>query len=310
MTFFPRALAPAFPLTLSQKHNVLGAQSIQLEISRTEQRLATGRRIGFVSDEPHTYFRSKSLTNHAEDYDRYNQDIQVSLGYFRSFSDTYQNVDALLGQLLQITQYARNANESDRALYTQQFNAVGREIANLTRDSEVAGINLLQHTNQVLRTRTGRHTDSVVEVNGINLASTNVANTGVTNQLFSGAVFRTANDGLNFSEIGGFSESGFSAIAGSFSDVYADFYNALKTTRDRLRPHAQRLSVNAEILQQRLEFNQSYTVRLRTAADSLVAADLTAESAKLSALQTRYQLSIQTIQSSGRQLSGILSLLQ
>ncbi|KAF0232205.1 MAG: hypothetical protein FD175_27 [Beijerinckiaceae bacterium] len=62
-------------------------------------------------------------------------------------------------------------------------------------------------------------------------------------------------------------------------------------------------------MQDRYDTNKSYGVDLKTAGDELVAADVSEESAKLSALQTQQQFAVQAFSMGTQNAQSLLRLL-
>ena len=86
--------------------------------------------------------------------------------------------------------------------------------------------------------------------------------------------------------------------------------DSLEFAQGRLEQIAAQFGSRVGILQTRLEFSRTYSNTLQTGADKIQLADLSAESANLTALRTRNQISIETLSIASQQQEAILTLLR
>ncbi|MEM7070373.1 MAG: hypothetical protein AAF403_01270, partial [Pseudomonadota bacterium] len=142
---------------------------------------------------------------------------------------------------------------------------------------------------------------STLSVTGIELNATrlNVASALFTNVSFS------SNGGLIFSAIfTGGSDFNTNPTTTAFNNAI----ERLSRAQNALDAQSSSFSSSSQIVRTRSEFNTQYANSLKSAADQLVAANIDEEAAKAVALQTRFQLGVQALASSGRSSQYVLAL--
>lgn len=295
-------------LTAAQRTSLLSLQRTQVLSDRTQTRLSTGRKINEVVDDAVNFFRARTLSDRAGDFQLRRDDIDQGISSLNTTLDAIEAIDTLLKQLKGIVEAARSQSTQERQSATTQFIEVGKQIFELIEDASYQGLNLLSSTNSTLDVAFGVRTSSRLIISGLDLNAT-LENT--TNGIFSVQAFFTNNST--------FAISNFGISSGSFTSFGANNANIsfatvavgrLDAGIARLRGHAQTLGSNVAILQTRLDFTQNYVNELSTGSDKLTLADLNEEGANLVALQTRQQLGIQSLAISGQQQQAILNLLQ
>ncbi len=301
-------MANDIALTAAQRQSLLSLQRTDALSSRTQTRLSTGRKINTVVDDAVNFFRARTLTDRASDFELRKDDIDQGISAVNTALQSIEAIDALLNQLKGIVEAARSQSTSERISATTQFTEVGTQIFELIEDTSYQGLNLLGSTNSTLDIAFGTRTSSRLQIDGFDLNAT-VGNS--TTGIFSVAVFFTANSAIALTALG-ISSSSFTSFGQDNSNVgnATSIVQLLDAGINRLRGHAQTLGSNVAILQTRLNFTQEYVSELETGSDKLTLADLNEEGANLVALQTRQQLGIQSLAISGQQQQAILALLQ
>ncbi len=159
-----------------------------------------------------------------------------------------------------------------------QFNEIRTQIQRAARDAGFNGINLLN--NQSL----------TVQFN-----ETNTSNITIT-----AVDYGSATNPIGIAEV----------TSGVFATMsIADAESQLSAALTRLRSDASRLGSNLSTVQTRQDFTRAMMKTLQTGADNLVLADQNEEAANLLTLQTRQQLSQQTLALASQQQQGVLRLL-
>ena len=301
-------MANDIALTAAQRQSLLSLQQTDALSSRTQTRLSTGRKINEVVDDAVNFFRARTLTDRASDFELRRDDIDQGISAVNTALQAIEAIDTLLNQLKGIVEAARSQSTSERISATTQFTEVGTQIFELIEDASYQGLNLVSSTNSTLDIAFGTRTSSRLQIEGFDL-NTTVANS--TTGIFSVAVFFTANSTIALTALG-ISSSSFTSFGQDNSNVgfATSIVQQLDAGINRLRGHAQTLGSNVAILQTRLNFTQEYVNELETGSDKLTLADLNEEGANLVALQTRQQLGIQSLAISGQQQQAILALLQ
>jgi flagellin-like hook-associated protein FlgL len=294
-------------LTAAQRTSLLSLQNTQSLSERTQTRLSTGRSVNGVVDDAVNYFRAKSLTDRASDFELKKTEIDQGISALNSALGAIESVDTLVKQMKGIVEAARSQSTSERKSSTTQFEEIGAQIYQLVEDASYQGLNLLASTNSTLDIAFGTRTASKLQVSGLDLNKTSA---DATRGLFTVAVFSAGGDKIQISNFG-LSGGLFTTFGSTNSQVSManDMIDILDKGVSRLRAHAASLGSNVAILQTRLDFTNAYVNELTVGSDKLTLADLNEEGANLVALQTRQQLGIQSLSISGQQQQAVLSLI-
>lgn len=294
-------------LTAAQRASLLSLQRTQVLSDRTQTRLSTGRAINEVVDDAVNFFRARTLSDRANDFQLRRDDIDQGISALNTALDAIEAIDDLLNQLKGIVEAARSQSTQERQAASTQFIEVGKQIFELVEDTSYQGLNLLTSSNSTLDVAFGVRTSSRLQIQGLNLNTTG-ADTDLG--IFSVSAFFAANSTFTISNFG-ISSASFTSFG--IDNTNVGFATTAVATLDagigRLRGLAQSIGSNVAILQTRLDFTTEYVNELSVGSDKLTLADLNEEGANLVALQTRQQLGIQALSISGQQQQAILQLL-
>jgi len=296
-------------LTAGQRSALLTLQNVQDLSERTQTRLSTGRKINSVVDDAVNFFKAKSLTDRAEDFNLKKDGIDQGISSITAALDAIEAVDTLVKQMKGIVEAARSQSTSERATATTQFDELGKQIYQLVEDASYQGLNLLNNTSSKLEVSFSTRTASELEVSGFALNATNVTTATLSTRVFSVASF-SGSGAFLFSNFG--ATASFTSFGANNSLVSrsATVVTILDNAVSRLRSQAAKLGTNVAILETRLDFTKSYVNTIAGGSDKLTLADLNEEGANLIALQTRQQLGIQSLSIAGQQQQAILALIQ
>ena len=302
-------MADSIALTAGQRSALLTLQNVQDLSERTQTRLSTGRKINSVVDDAVNFFKAKSLTDRAEDFNLKKDGIDQGISSITAALDAIEAIDTLVKQMKGIVEAARSQSTSERATATTQFDELGKQIYQLIEDASYQGLNLLNNTSSKLEVSFSTRTASELEVAGFALNATAVAAGTLASRVFSVIAFSGAG-GFLFSNFG--ATASFTSFGANNSLVSrsATVVTILDNAVSRLRSQAAKLGTNVAILETRLDFTKSYVNTVAGGADKLTLADLNEEGANLIALQTRQQLGIQSLSIAGQQQQAILALIQ
>ena len=296
-------------LTAGQRSALLTLQNVQDLSERTQTRLSTGRKINSVVDDAVNFFKAKSLTDRAEDFNLKKDGIDQGISSITAALDAVDAIDNLVKQMKGIVEAARSQSQTERGTATTQLEELGKQIYQLVEDASYQGLNLLNNTSSKLEVQFSTRTASELEVSGFALNATNVTAATLDTRVFSVAAF-SGSGGFVFSNFG--ASNGFTAFAANNSlvSLAAGMLTILDNAVSRLRSQAAKLGTNVAILETRLDFTETYVNTLEGGSDKLTLADLNEEGANLIALQTRQQLGIQSLSIAGQQQQAILALIQ
>jgi flagellin len=249
-------------LSAGVRSNLLQLQSTSDLITKTQTRLATGKRVNSALDNPNNYFTAQGLDNRASDLSNLLDSeataintIQAANNGITAITKLVQSAQSLVSQAQQTT------DTSTRATLSSQFDALLTQIGQLAGDSGFNGTNLLGGDNLT------------VTLNETGTSTTTVSGVDYTNAQASPlSITAAANNWANTSDI---------------TTASSDLTAALTT----LRSESQTLSSSLSVVQIREDFTKSTINTLQQGSDSLTLADSNQEGANLLALQTRQQLS-------------------
>ena len=295
-------------LTAAQRSSLLSLRTTQDLSDRTQTRLSTGRSVNSVVDDAVNFFKAKSLTDRAADFDLRKGEIDQGISSVNAALQALDAIDSLMKQLKGVAEAARSQTTAERQSSTTQFNEIGKQIFQLVEDASYQGLNLLSATTATLDVSFGVRTASKLKVSGLDL---NNSAADSTNGIFSVATFSGggANIGISAFGLSNGSFTSFGANNSAVSQATA-MIQILDDSITRIRAHSSKLGSNVAILQTRLDFTEEYANTLTVGSDKLTLADLNEEGANLVALQTRQQLGIQSLSISGQQQQAILALIQ
>ena len=266
-------------LSAGVRSNLLQLQQTSDLMTRTQTRLATGKRVNSALDNAINFFTAQGLDNRANDLSGLLElDVERhqyhSGGEQRSLGDHQaRSVGPVAGQPGQT-----DVRHRCPATLATQFDALLVQIGQLAGDAGFNGINLLGG-------------DSLT----VNFNEDATSTTTVT-----GVDYTNANATLAIANAGNWQTS-------SALDTASDDLTAALTT---LRSEAQTLSANLSTVQIRQDFTKATINTLQNGSAALTLADSNEEGANLLALQTRQQLSTTALSLSAQADQNVLRLFQ
>jgi flagellin len=262
-------------LTAGMRSNLLNLQSTATLVSRTQERLASGKKINSALDDPTSFFAAQGLNERASDLSSLKDGMGQAIQTISAANAGISGIQQLIQSAKGIAQSALSTSDTTaRASYSTQFDAIVTEVANLASDSGYRGTNLL---------------------NGDSLAVT----FGSTSMTIAGT--SGTNAGLTLA-----ASTNSWATSTDISAATAQ----LDTATTGLRTTSASLSSSLSIVQARIDFTSSMVSALTGGADKLVLADMNEEGANMLALQTRQSLSTTALSLSSQANQSVLRLFQ
>jgi flagellin-like hook-associated protein FlgL len=247
-------------LSSGVRSNLLQLQQTSDLITRTQTRLATGRRVNSALDNPINFFTAQGLTVRANDLNALLDSMSTGIHTIQAADNGISAITKLVQSAQSLVSQAQQTTDTTvRATLSSQFQSLLTQIDQLAGDSGLNGINLLGG-------------------NDLTITLNETATSTVTIS------------GVNDTVAGDLSISNAANNWGTTADISAagtDLTAALVT----LRSQSQALSSNLQTVQVRQDFTKAMINTLNTGADNLTLADSNEEGANLLALQTRQQLS-------------------
>ena len=266
-------------LSAGVRSNLLQLQQTSDLMTRTQTRLATGKRVNSALDNAINFFTAQGLDNRANDLSALLDSMSNAINTIQAANNGLSAITKLVQSAQSLVSQARQTSDTaaQNTLATQ-FDALLVQIGQLAGDSGFNGINLLGG-------------DSLT----VNFNEDATSKTTVT-----GVDYTNANATLSIANAGNWQTS--SALDTASADLTA----ALTT----LRSEAQTLSANLSTVQIRQDFTKATINTLQNGSAALTLADSNEEGANLLALQTRQQLSTTALSLSAQADQNVLRLFQ
>jgi flagellin-like hook-associated protein FlgL len=278
-------------LTSGIRSNLLSLQSTSTLLSRTQERLGTGKKVNSPIDNPTNYFTAQSLTNRSDDLSARLDGIAKGVNTVKAADAGIKSLTTLLKQAKGVAKDARalssDTNDTqamaDREDLLEQFNDLLTQVDSLAKDSGYDGVNLLQSDNLTVE---------FAEKAG----SSNIELTGFDASV-GGTVVTIASQAEG-------------ADTWEGNDAIDSVISLLEDSEANLRTESKTLSSNLAVLTARQDFTKNLVNVLTTGASDLTNADLNEESANLLALNTQQSLAVNSLSLASQASQSVLRLLQ
>jgi len=264
-------------LSAGVRQNLLSLQQTADLLGRTQNRLATGKKVNSALDNANEFFTAQNLTNRANSLSGLLDGITNGIQTIQAANNGISAITKLVqsAQSL-VTQAQQTTDTSVRASLATQFDAIRTQIDQLAGDSGYNGINLLGGNNLTIT---------------LNESGTSTVTVAAYNDTTGGALAISASAS---------SWAGSTDIAAAATQLTA----ALTT----LQSQSTALGSQLATVQIRADFTKATINTLETGADALTVADSNEEGANLLALQTRQSLSTTALSLSAQSDRNVLKL--
>jgi flagellin-like hook-associated protein FlgL len=264
-------------LTAGMRNNLLALQKTASQLSATQDRLSSGKRVNSALDNPTNFFAAQSAMNRASDLNDRKDGMSEAVQTIKAADAGISAITALIQSAKGLASAAMATNDTlSQATYNSQFEQIQTQITTLASDSGYRGTNLLTDGTLSLEfsAKTG---DATLTVNGFKADS---ATLGVT----AAAAW-----------------AGSTAAAAS---TLTQMDNALST----LRSKSSTLASNLSVVTTRQDFTTSMINTLQQGSDNLTLADMNQEGANMLMLQTRQSLGTTALSMSSQAAQSVLRL--
>ena len=246
-------------LSAGMRSNLLTLQQTDSLLSRTQERLATGKKVNSALDNAQAFFAASGNNSRASALDTRKDAMGQAIQVVKAADAGISAINSLLDQAAGIVATAKGSlgNTSDDAALKTQYDSIVSQIDDIVSDSGYQGTNLLKgsETLTVTFNAAGDHT---------------LAISGVSSDAASLAVATT-----------------FDGATGATLDTIT---TEIAAAKDTLQTTSTGLSGNLGIINARQGFTDAMINTLQVGADKLTLADTNEEGANMLALQTRQQL--------------------
>jgi flagellin-like hook-associated protein FlgL len=263
-------------LTAGMRNNLLALQKTALQLSSTQDRLSSGKRVNTALDNPTNFFAAQAANNRASDLNDRKDGMSEAVQTIKTADNGITAITSLIQSAKGLASAAAATNDTlSQATYETQFLAISSQITTLASDAGYRGTNLL--TDGTLSLEFSQKTgDANLTVNG----------------------FKADAADLGISSAGTWMTGGNAASSLTFMDT------ALTT----LRTKSSTLASNLSVITARQSFTDSMINTLQQGADGLTLADMNNEGANMLMLQTRQSLGTTALSLSSQAAQSVLRL--
>ena len=277
-------MAKEITLTAAMRANLVSLQNTEVLLNRTQERLATGKKVNSALDNPLNYFAAAGHTERANQLITRKDGMGEAIQTIKAANTGVEGVKALLENLRGLVEAARSS--TDVSVQKDQANEVVSQIINLVKDSGYKGVNLLT---------TGGSLEVLFNETGDNKLTL----TGFKTIVSGGTMSALSGDSLISSNMTAFNSAGSNLAA---------IDKAITSAISALSAQASKLSSNLAIINARLDFTNQMVNTLKEGADKLTLADTNEEGANMLALQTRQQLGVTSLSLASQAAQSVLRL--
>ncbi len=267
-------------LTAGMRSNLVSLQGTVDLLNRTQERLATGKRVNSPLDNATNYFVAKSHMDRAGDLSVRKDGMGEAIQTVKAANAGITAITDLIASAKGIAQSALSAGTTEASTLAAQFNSILDQIDTVAADSGYKGTNLLSATaaERTLTVKFDESGDSSLTITGSDA---------------------TTSTGLSIAD----AASNWATAANINTAI-----TALDTALTNLRTSAKTLSSNLNIITTRDAFTQSMINVLSEGATKLTAADTNEEGANMLMLQVRQSLGTTALSLSAQAAQSVLRL--
>lgn len=308
-------MASQVTLTAAMRSNLTTLQATSNLLDRTQERLATGKKVNTALDNPTNFFSAAAHTTRASNLTNRKDGMTEAVQAIKATNAGIEGIKALLESANGIIATASTAATSSYDTLYSQFNTIVGEINDLIEDSKYKGTNFLGGTTvslDVIFNESGTNKLTLQGFDGQFSALLASGVTGTTGSTGGFSLLAAAIDGGSAAAISTFiaGAGAGSAANGGFSLAanLTAISNGITTALSVLEAQSTKLSSNLSIVNARLDFtNEMVNIELQ-GADNLTLADQNEEGANMLMLQTRNQLGTTSLSLASQAAQGILRL--
>lgn len=281
-------------LTSSMRQNLISLQNTSSALSRTQDRLSSGKKVNTALDDPVNFFAAQSHMTRVADLNSRKDSMMEAVQTAKAADGAITAMTSMLEQAKSIAQSALSSTDTTtRASYGSQFNTVMSQMVRLAQDAGYKGTNMLD--NNTLTVKFNEDGSAKLDMTGF--SGTTVQNLTLG---FIGASTVTASTFGTTGSIASWSTTASTGIDDSLA--------AITTAVTNLRTQAKNLATNLNVITVRQDFTKNMIDTLKTGADNLTLADMNEEGANMLMLQTRQTLGITSLSLASQAAQSVLRL--
>ncbi|MFN3883348.1 MAG: flagellin [Rhodocyclaceae bacterium] len=283
-------MAQEVTLTASMRANLISLQNTEVLLNRTQERLATGKKVNSALDNPLNFFAASAHMQRANDLTARKDGMGEAIQAIKATNAGIEGIKTLLESARGLVEAARSES-GDRATIEAQYNTVMAQIRRLAVDSGYKGTNVIVSGTNGSASGSNTTLDVLFNENGTNKLTLRGFD-GRNSALGTAGSRLLTNAGANFSNA-----SVLNAVAAAITSAISE-----------LQSEASKLASNLSIINARLDFTKQMVNTLKEGADKLTLADTNEEGANMLALQTRQQLGVTSLSLASQAAQSVLRL--
>lgn len=274
-------------LTEGMRKNLFNLQNISRTMEKTQNRLATGKRVSSALDDPVAFFTSQSHMQRATDLSSRKDEMGESVQMLKAADAGIESITTLIAAAKSLATSALSGESTAdlTTLQTQYFDILS-QVDDMASDSGYKGVNLLDSTSVTTEVKFDEKGDSKLTITGFDADA--------QGETLSLQTFGT-NDWVS---------------AGGTADKLQinSAITRLDDATTALRTESSKLASNLSIITARQDFTQNMINTLEDGAAKLVNADMNEEGANMLMLQTRQALSTTSLSLASQASQAVLRL--
>lgn len=175
-------MADQINLSMGVRTNLLELRTTDKLLSRTNERLASGKDVNRAIDNPVNFFASMSLTDRASGLEARLDGIGQAVSTLKAAEAGVKGVRTLIANMEALVNQARDEVDiRARRTLGEQFNELLEQAQELAKDSGYQGTNLLQNNERLTVQFADRFDQSLMMIDGINIEGPGIGGSGVRN---------------------------------------------------------------------------------------------------------------------------------
>ena len=280
-------------LTAAMRSNLVSLQSTEALLGRTQERLATGKKVNSALDNPTNFFAARQHTQRAGLLDGLKDNISEGIQTVKAADAGVKAITSMIESLRGVVTQARSALNSTTSAeelsgLASQYNELVRQINNVGADSSYKGVNFLAGSATTLTVNFNEEATTSLIMSGFDASASGLAISGGTSGI----------------DTSGSISSGDMDSASGLDGIEKSLNAALAT----LRTESATLAANLSVLSTRQEFITDMVNTLVEGAGNLTNADTNEEGANMLLLQTRQQLGVTSLSLASQAAQSVLRL--
>ena len=283
-------------LTAGMRNNLLSLQNTPPLQGKTQERLASGKKVNSALDNPTNFFAAQSHNNRANDLTNRKDGMSEAVQMVKAADAGISGITALIESAKGVAQAALATESStDRAAYSATFDTLMTQVSQLASDSGYRGTNLLTGAKQTVEFATGTN-DATLQISGFTATAKGLSISNASNAGTGG-----------FSSTISWGTAGTTTGAANTANIQSSSAQ-LESALTSLRSESTKLSANLSVVTTRQSFTDNMINTLQTGADNLTLADMNKEGANMLMLQTRQQLGTTSLSMASQAAQSVLRL--